>query len=161
MATFHKKLIDRFQICFPEKNGFQRCSSGKPYISQTIKALISTKLKLSRNGKPDKANKLRKSIKREIRKLTRSYYKNKVEELFTNKPKNWYSEVKKLCGRSLDQLNFNLPEPPDVTANSLNKFLASIVQSLPALPIQLSTGAPSPFSRLFRRLRLKHKERGI
>ena len=77
--------------------------------------------------------------------MARSYYKNKIEELFTNKPKNWYSEVKKLCGRSLDQLNFNLPEPPDVTANSLNKFLASIVQSLPALPIQLSTGAPSPF----------------
>ena len=77
--------------------------------------------------------------------MARSYYKNKIEELFTNKPKNWYSEVKKLCGRSLDQLNFNLPEPPDATANNLNKFLASIIQSLPALPIQLSTEAPSPF----------------
>ena len=73
------------------------------------------------------------------------YYKNKIEELFTNKPNNWYSEVKKLCSRSLDQLDFNLPELPDVTASNLNKFLASIVQSLPALPIQLSIGVPSPF----------------
>ena len=46
---------------------------------------------------------------------------------------------KKLCGRSLDQLDFNLPESPEVTANNLNKFLASIVQSLPALSYQLPT----------------------
>ena len=34
-----------------------------------------------------------------------------------------------LCGRMLEQLNFNLPESPDVTANNLNKFLAFIVQT--------------------------------
>ena len=44
-----------------------------------------------------------------------------------------------------DQLNFNLPEPLGVTANSLNKFLTSIVQSLTALPIQLSTEVSSLF----------------
>ena len=143
MALFHKKLIDKYQICFPEKK-FKNCSSDKPFINQTIKTLIRTKLKLFKNGKPDEANKLRKSIKREIRKLARSYYKNKVEVLFTNKPKNWYSEVKKLCGRRFEQLNFNLPESPDITANNLNKFLASIVQSLPPLSDQLPSGALSP-----------------
>ena len=66
-ATFHKKLIDKYQICFPEKR-FKRCSSDKPFIKQTIKTLIRTKLKLFKNGKLDQANILRKSIKREIRK---------------------------------------------------------------------------------------------
>ena len=81
-----------------------------------------------------------------MRKSAQSHYKNKVKELFTNKPKKWHSEVKSLCGRSLDQLDFNLPESPEVTANNLNKFLAFIVQSLPALSYQLPTDVlPPPF----------------
>jgi hypothetical protein len=140
-----------------QKKLFKWCSSDKPFINQITKTLIRTKLKLFKNGKPDEANKLRKSIKREIRKLARSYYKNKVKNFFTNKPKNWYSEVKKLCGRRLGQLNFNLPESPDVTANNLNKILASIVQSLPALSDQIPKGALFPlFSRLRQEEELKN-----
>ena len=74
-ATFHKKLIDEYQIFFPEKR-FKRYLSDKPFINQTIKTLIRTKLKLLKNGKLNKANILSKSIKREIRKLAQSYYKN-------------------------------------------------------------------------------------
>ena len=95
MATFHEKPIDKYQVFFPEKR-LKRCSGDKSLINQTIITLITTKLKLFKNGKPDEANKLRKSIKREICKLARSYYRNKAEELFTNKLKNWYSEVKML-----------------------------------------------------------------
>ena len=141
-AAFHKKLIDKYQICFPHKR-FKRCSSDKPFINQIIKIITRTKLKLLKKGKLNEANILRKSIKREIRKLARSYYKNKIEELFINKPKTGIPRLKSYAA-GVDQLNFNLPEPPDVTANNLNKFLPSIVQSLPAFSNQLSTGAPSP-----------------
>ena len=55
------------------------CSSDKPFINQTVKTLIRTKLKLFKNGKSDEDNKTRKLIKKEIRKLARSYCKNKVE----------------------------------------------------------------------------------
>ena len=138
MTTFHKKkLIILFNTKFvPQKKKIKKGSSDKPFINETIKTLIKTKLKLFKNDKLDETIKLRKPIKREICILVRSCYKNKVEELFVNKTKNWYSEVKKLCGRRLEQLNFNLPESPDVTANNLNKFLAFIVQSLPALSNQ-------------------------
>ena len=54
-AKFHKKLIGKYQICFPEKR-FKRCSIDKPFMNQTIKTLIRTKLKLFNNGKLDKAN---------------------------------------------------------------------------------------------------------
>jgi hypothetical protein len=72
----------------------KKCSSEKPFINQPIKALIRKKLNLFRNGKLDETNKLRKAIKKEIRQSARSYNNNKVKELFTNKPKNRYSEVK-------------------------------------------------------------------
>jgi hypothetical protein len=36
-------------------------------------------------------------------------------------------------------LDFILPESPEVTANNLNKFLASFVKSLPVLSFQLPT----------------------
>ena len=87
----------------------------------------------------DEGNKLRKAIKKEIRKYAQSYYKNKVIELFTTKLKNGYSKVKKLCGRSQGQLDFNLSESPEVAANNLKKFFASIVQSLLALSYQSPT----------------------
>jgi len=66
MAMFHKKLIDKYQICFPEKRS-KRCD--RAFINHTIKTPIRTTLKLFKNDKPDEANKLRKSIKREIFKL--------------------------------------------------------------------------------------------
>ena len=62
-----------------------------------------------------------------------------------DKPKNWYSEIKKLTGKSQEQLNFNINEPPKTTANDLNKFLASIVQSLPPLSYAFPD-IPDPFS---------------
>ena len=91
------------QICFPEKR-FKRCSSDEPFINRTIKTLIRTKLELFKNGKLDEANLLRKSIKREIRKLLRSYYKNKIEELFTNKQKTGIPKLKSYAAGVLTSL---------------------------------------------------------
>ena len=45
MATFHKKLIDKYQICFPEKR-IKRYSRDKPFINPTLKTLIETLTKL-------------------------------------------------------------------------------------------------------------------
>ena len=54
-------------------------------------------------------------------------------------------KLKKLTGKSQEQLNFNINEPPKTTANDLNKFLASIVQSLPPLSYEFPD-IPVPFS---------------
>ena len=35
MATFYNKVINNYQMWFPE-NIFKRCSSDKPFINQTI-----------------------------------------------------------------------------------------------------------------------------
>jgi len=93
-----------------------------------------------RNGKLDEANEPIKAIKKEIRKSAQSYYKNKVKKLFYQyTTKLVFRGKKKLCSGSLDQRYFNLPESPEVTADNLNKFLASIVKSLPAMSYQLPT----------------------
>ena len=108
----------------------------KPFIYQLIKLPIRKILNLFKNGKLNEANKLRKAIKKEIRKSARSYYKNKVKELFTNTPKNWYSEVKKLFGRSLDQLDFNLLYPQKLLLITLTSSL--LLSSRAFFPLHIS-----------------------
>ena len=109
------------------------CSNDKPYITSQLKKLIRIKLNLLKSGKTSEANSLRKHIKKEIRKSASSYYKCKVQDLFSTKPKQWYNRIKKICGKTHNNIDFHFQEDPSVTANDLNRFLSSIVQNLPPL----------------------------
>ena len=93
--------------------------------------LMQKKWNLFKRVKLVEANNCRKYLKKQIIKFARSCYKNKVKDLCQDKPKNWYSQIKILASKRPEPLNFNLDEPPKTTANNLNEFLASIVQSLP------------------------------
>ena len=91
------------------------------------------KLKLFRLGKKEEALTLRKQIKKEIRRAASRYGKNKLNYLKQSKPQQWFKKVKEIGGRSCKSLDFLLDEPPEQTANELNKHLASIVQTFPPL----------------------------
>ena len=139
---FQEKLINNYLIHFPEVKR-KKCSNDKPYINDAIKSLIRQKLRLFRQRKTEEANILRKSIKKQIWKASAQYYRNKVSELFKARPKQWYNTVKKISGKTVKNVDFNLDVPPETTANSLNRHLAAIVQTLPALSCHISP-PPAP-----------------
>ena len=66
---------------------------------------------------------------KEIRRVASRYGKNKLNYLKENKPQQWVKKVKEIGGRSCKNLDFLLDEPPEQTANELNKHLDSIVQT--------------------------------
>ena len=52
------------------------------------------KINLFQNDKTSEANSLRKYVKTEIRKYASAYYKYKVKDLFSTKPKQWCNSKK-------------------------------------------------------------------
>jgi len=84
------------------------------------------KLKLSRLKNKEDALTHRKQIKKEILRAASRYGKNEVNYLKQSKPQEWLNKVKERGGRLCKNLDFLLDEPPEQTANELNKHLASI-----------------------------------
>ena len=123
-------LRSNYEFHFPEKK-FKTCSTDKPYVTESFKKLIRKKINFFKAGRITEANSLRKFLKKKLRKAASNYYNNKVKDLYSNKPKQWYRKIKEICGKSPSEIDFHLPEPPNKTANDLNLYLASIVQSLP------------------------------
>ena len=84
------------------------------------------KLKLFSLGNKEEAFTLRKKIKKEMRRAASRHGKHKLGYLKQSKPQQWFKKVKEIGIRSCKNLDFFLDEPPEQTANELNKHLASI-----------------------------------
>ena len=91
------------------------------------------KLKLFRHGNKDDVLTLRKQIKKEIHRAASRYGKNKLNYLKQSKPQQWCKKSKEIGVARARTLISLLGEPPEQTANELNKHLASIVQAITPL----------------------------
>ena len=139
-TIFQEALLHNYKACFPEKST-KRFSSDRPYITQEVKKMVMEKRWLFRQGNTQQANRLKNKLRKVTRKHANKYVERKVNHLFESKPSQWYNRIKRMTGKVEKGVDFGIDEDDVVTANSLNKHLGNIVQSLPPL---LSVGIPTP-----------------
>ena len=65
-----------------------------------------------------------------------------MKDIFNYNPKKWYDLVKKLSGKQISDIDFQLDERSIKTANDLNKHLTKIVQALPPLSAETLESIP-------------------
>jgi len=70
----------------------------RPWLSVQRKQLIARRQKAFASGNQYLFNILRNKVNRERKRCRKVYYENKVEGLRASRPRNWWREVKQLCG---------------------------------------------------------------
>ena len=106
----------------------------RPWVSTQLKQLITRRQKAFTSGnQPFKI--LRNKVNRERKRCRKVYYENKVKDLQDSKPRNWWREVKQLCGsakttgRDLTAiLHPDLVCDESTLANKINKAFVSVTE---------------------------------
>ena len=70
----------------------------RPWLTSQLKALIARRQKAFSSGNELLYKMLRNKVNRERKRCRSVYYENKVKDLRVSKPRNWWREVKQLCG---------------------------------------------------------------
>ena len=72
----------------------------RSWINAEIKSLIQKRLKAFNSGNLIDFKKLRNKVNRESKRCRQLYYQNKIHNLRNTKPRDWWNEIKQLCGSS-------------------------------------------------------------
>ena len=72
--------------------------SDQPWMNNQLKALILRRQKALASGNMVLFKILRNKVNRECKRCRRVYYENKVKDLHDTRPRDWWREVKQLCG---------------------------------------------------------------
>ena len=72
--------------------------TARPWLSAQFKQLIARRQKALAFGNQSLFKILRNKVNRERKRSQKVYYENKVESLRASKPRDWWREVKQLCG---------------------------------------------------------------
>lgn len=70
----------------------------RPWLTIQLKTLITRRQKAFASGNESLYKILRNKVNRERKRCRRVYYENKVKDLHDSKPRDWWREVKQLCG---------------------------------------------------------------
>ena len=108
----------------------------RPWITNQLKSLIARRQKAFNSGNTLMFKLFRNKVNRERKRCRKIYYQKKVQDLHDTKPRDWWREVKQLCG------NTNVPRcdlrtilNPDLNceekdlSNEINKAFISVMQS--------------------------------
>ena len=72
----------------------------RPWVNSSLKSLINRRQKALASGDITLFKLLRNKVNRERKRCRKLYYQTKVRNLRDTKPKDWWREVKQLCGTS-------------------------------------------------------------
>ena len=72
----------------------------RPWINAEIKSLILKRQKAFNSGNLIDFKKLLNKVNRESKRCRQFYYQNKIHNLRNTKPRDWWNEIKQLCGSS-------------------------------------------------------------
>ena len=77
-------------------------ANDKPWMNKNLKILIRRRQKAFTQNNQTLCKKLRNKINGIRKKCRKMYYEAKMKELKQSKPKDWWKEVKRLCGLPID-----------------------------------------------------------
>ena len=107
----------------------------RPWVSSQLKQLIIRRQKAFTSGNLPLFKILRNKVNRERKRCRKVYYENKVKDLHDCKPRNWWGEVKQLCGSAKSSSGRDLTSilRPDLVcdeptlANKINQAFVSVM----------------------------------
>ncbi|KXJ10174.1 RNA-directed DNA polymerase from mobile element jockey [Exaiptasia diaphana] len=108
--------------------------SDRPWISTQFKQLVKRRQQAFASGNTPLFKILRNKVNRERKRCRKLYYENKVKDLQNSKPRDWWREVKQLCGNSkssvrdlLSILHSDLVSDEATLANNINQAFTSVM----------------------------------
>ena len=107
----------------------------RPWVSSQLKQLIIRRQKAFTSGNFPPFKILRNKVNRVRKRCRKVYYENKVKDLHDFKPRNWWGEVKQLCGSATSSSGRDLTSilHPDLMydeptlANKINQAFVSVM----------------------------------
>ena len=110
----------------------------RPWLTSQLKALIARRQKAFSSGNELLYKMLRNRVNRERKRCRSVYYENKVKDLRVSKPRNWWREVKQLCGATRNTgrdlksvLHSDLGCEETTLAESVNEAFTSVTHVTP------------------------------
>ena len=107
----------------------------RPWMNSQLKALIALRQKALATNNVPLFKILRNKVNRERKRCRKIYYENKVKGLRDTKPRNWWREVKQLCGTAKETgrdlrtiLHPNLVFDDNVLSEKINGAFVSVMQ---------------------------------
>ena len=99
LALFTDIIDLGLNILMPKKS-VRVYPTDRPWINAEIKSLIQKRQKAFNSGNLIDFKKLRNKVNRESKRCRQLYYQNKIHNLRNTKPRDWWNEIKQLCGSS-------------------------------------------------------------
>ena len=107
----------------------------RPWLNPDLKRLISKRQKAFASGNKPLFNLLRNKVNRERKRCRKVYYNNKVWDLKDTRPRDWWREVKQLCGNARSScpdlrsiLRTNTSCTDQQLANKINRAYVSVME---------------------------------
>ena len=107
----------------------------RPWLTSQLKALIARRQKAFSSGNELLYKMLRNKVNCERKRCRSVYYENKVKDLRVSKPRNWWREVKQLCGATRNTgrdlksvLHSDLGCEETTLAESVNEAFTSVTK---------------------------------
>lgn len=114
----------------------------RPWLSVHLKHLIARRQKAFASGNQYLFEILRNKVNRERKRCRRVYYENKVDGLRASRPRNWWKEVKQLCGSTKSterdlksKLHKDLVCEDAVLAEKINQAFVSVMTDYSPLAV--------------------------
>ncbi|CAB4024558.1 Hypothetical predicted protein [Paramuricea clavata] len=110
----------------------------RPWVNSNLKSLINRRQKAFASGNVTLFKMLRNKVNRERKRCRKSYYyQSKVHNLRNTNPRDWWREVKQLCGTSKlnnksvkDRLHQDLWQETDINlSNKINNVFINVIQN--------------------------------
>ena len=101
--------------------------TARPWLSVQLKQLIARRQKTFASGNQYLFKILRNKVNRERKRCRKVYYENKVEGLRASRPRDWWREVKQLCG-STKFTERDLVCEDAVLAEKINQAFVSVMK---------------------------------
>lgn len=120
----------------------------RPWLSVHLKHLIARRQKAFASGNQYLFKILRNKVNRERKRCQRVYYENKVDGLHASRPRNWWKEVKQLCGSTKSterdlksKLHKDLVYKDAVLAEKINQAFVSVMKDYSPLAVGAQVSA--------------------
>ncbi|CAB4011776.1 Hypothetical predicted protein [Paramuricea clavata] len=153
LTTFTEIINYGLNTIMPERS-IKVNPNDRPWMTSHLKRLILQRQKAFAVGNNFVFKLLRNKVNRERKRCRKVYYKKKVSNLLDSKPKDWWREVKQLCGQESTRpdlrsmIKFDVEDSDEDLGNRINEAFISVMKVFPPLPedFNLSTDNDEPIS---------------
>lgn len=122
-------------VIMPERS-IRVHATDRPWMNSKLKSLIARRQKAFTSGNEHLFKLLRNKVNRECKRCRKIYYQNKVQDLCDTKSRDWWREIKQLCGTTkINKRDLKSSLHPDLIyedkdlGNKINEAFVSVMEN--------------------------------